>query len=220
MATDSLAGGAFNPKADYTTTGNWTFSGNVTVNGTLTDTGSTLASPVITGTVTGGATYTAPTFTTPTLGVATATSVNKVAITAPAAGATLALVDGTTVTGPAATGTLATLAGSETLTNKTIASSATVPYVAGVAAGYKAARVEMALDGSNPSSWATGLATIIAAGCTLKGSAAPGVGTCLITAVINGTSVDFYGWKPTGSGDCTLIASTGTESFYAWAIGT
>ena len=90
----------------------------------------------------------------------------------------------------------------------------------GVAAGYKVARVEMALDGSNPSSWTHGLATVIAAGCSLKGSAAPGVGTCLVTAVINGAAIDFYAWKPTGAGDCTLIASTGTESIYAWAIGT
>ena len=79
-----------------------------------------------------------PTFTTPTLGVATATSVNKVTITAPATSATLTLVNGgslitagafsTTLTSTAATnvtlpltGTLATLAGSETLTNKTLA---------------------------------------------------------------------------------------------------
>ena len=41
---------------------------------------------------------TGPTLTTPTLGVATATSVNKVAITAPATSATLTIVDGKTLT--------------------------------------------------------------------------------------------------------------------------
>ena len=41
---------------------------------------------------------TSPTLTTPTLGVATATSVNKVAITAPATGATLTIADGKTLT--------------------------------------------------------------------------------------------------------------------------
>jgi len=78
-----------------------------------------------------------PTLVTPVLGVASATSVNKVAITAPATSATLALADGstlatsgaysTTLTATASTnvtlptsGTLATLAGSETLTNKTL----------------------------------------------------------------------------------------------------
>lgn len=39
-----------------------------------------------------------PTFTTPTLGVASATSINKVAITAPATGSTLTIADGKTLT--------------------------------------------------------------------------------------------------------------------------
>lgn len=49
---------------------------------------------------------TSPTLVTPTLGVATATSVNKLTLTAPATGATLTLIDGTTVTGPSVSGTI------------------------------------------------------------------------------------------------------------------
>lgn len=41
---------------------------------------------------------TSPSFTTPTLGVATATSINKVALTTPATGATLTIADGKTLT--------------------------------------------------------------------------------------------------------------------------
>jgi hypothetical protein len=80
---------------------------------------------------------TSPTLTTPNIGVATATSVNKLAITAPATSATLTIANGatfatagaftTTLTSTAntsvtlpTTGTLATLAGTETLTGKTI----------------------------------------------------------------------------------------------------
>ena len=89
---------------------------------------------------TGLAVYsTSPTFTTPTLGVAGATSINKVTITAPTTSATLTLVTGSslvtagafavTLTSTATTGvtlpttgTLATLAGTETLSGKTLAS--------------------------------------------------------------------------------------------------
>jgi len=48
-----------------------------------------------------------PTLITPTLGVATATSINKVAFTAPATASTLVVQDGTTITLPATTGTVA-----------------------------------------------------------------------------------------------------------------
>jgi len=132
----------------------------VTTTGTQTLTGKTLTSPklnedvAVTTTATklnyltsaGGTTgttstnlvfSTSPTLVTPTLGVATATSINKVAITAPATGATLTLADGstlatsgaysvtltatgaTTLTLPTA-GTLATLAGAESLSAKTL----------------------------------------------------------------------------------------------------
>ncbi len=84
---------------------------------------------------------TSPTLTTPDIGAATATSINKVAITQPATGATLTLADNstlataggyvTTLISTAATnvilptsGTLATLDGNETLTNKTLTSPA------------------------------------------------------------------------------------------------
>lgn len=81
---------------------------------------------------------TSPTFVTPVLGVATATSLNKVTITAPTTSATLTLVTGsslitagafaltltttaaTNITFPAGTGTAVTLAATQILTGKTI----------------------------------------------------------------------------------------------------
>lgn len=82
-----------------------------------------------------------PTLATPNIGVATATSVNKLTLTQPATGATLTLVEGgslitagaypITLTATASTGvtlpttgTLATLAGAESLSNKTLVAPA------------------------------------------------------------------------------------------------
>jgi hypothetical protein len=92
--------------------------------------------------------------------------------------------------------------------------------VAGVAAGYKLARGETVLGGTNPTAVATGLATVVSFTATLKGTAAPGVGTSILTANISGATVNVYAWKVTSNSDPTLIASTGTESFYWTAIGT
>jgi hypothetical protein len=72
---------------------------------TISNTG-TLTLPTSTDTLVGRATtdtltnktLTSPTLTTPSLGVATATSINKVAITAPATSATLTIADGKTLT--------------------------------------------------------------------------------------------------------------------------
>jgi len=67
---------------------------------------------------------------------------------------------------------------------------------------------------------ATGLTTVVAFVATLKGTAAPGVGTSVLTYDISGATVNVYAWKPTSSSNPTLIASTGTESFGWIAIGT
>lgn len=107
--------------------------------------------------------------------------------------------------------------------DKTAALAAAVATpVAGVVAGYKVARsaAPVALDGGNPTSVAHGLTTCVAAFVQLVGSAAPALSTSVLTAVINGANIDVYAWKPTGAGDTTLTASTGTETFNWVAIGT
>jgi len=107
------------------------------LSGVITSVGAVTSITAQTGTGTTFVTSVSPTLTTPNIGVATATSVNKVAVTAPASSATLTLANNsslitsggfsTTLTSSATTavtlpttGTLATLAGTETLTNKTL----------------------------------------------------------------------------------------------------
>ena len=92
--------------------------------------------------------------------------------------------------------------------------------VAGVAVGYKIARGETALDGSNPTPVTTGLTTCVAFVAQLKGTSAPGDNTSVLTADISGGDANVYAWKNTSGSDPTLVASTGTESFYWIAIGT
>lgn len=114
-----------------------TVTTNSNLTGPITSTGNTTAVASQTGTGSKFVMDTAPTLVTPVLGDATATSLNKLTITAPTTSATLTLANGCTLatagafsqtlTATAATnvtlpttGTLATLAGTETLTNKTL----------------------------------------------------------------------------------------------------
>lgn len=84
-----------------------------------------LAGVISDGTGTGPLVFgTNASLTTPNIGVATATSINKLTITAPATSAVLTIPNGVTLTGPSASGTAATLANAETLTNKTLTSPA------------------------------------------------------------------------------------------------
>jgi hypothetical protein len=137
------AGGVGIAKALFVgTTSN--FAGAATFSSTITYGGITLTNAV---TGTGKMVLdNTPTLVTPILGVATATSINKLTVTAPATSATLTVADGAslvtsgayslTLTSTAATnvtlpttGTLATLAGTEALTNKTLTNPTVTNYV-------------------------------------------------------------------------------------------
>ncbi len=93
----------------------------------------------------------------------------------------------------------------------------------GVASGYRLARGGgAALDGGNPTPIATGLTTIVAAAVQLRGTAAPGDNTSVLTTDFSGSdgTLNVYAWKNTSGTDPTLVASTGTETFDWIAIGT
>lgn len=88
--------------------------------------------------------------------------------------------------------------------------------VAGATAGYKVARGEIALDGSNPTPVATGLTTIVSATATIKRTSAVSSGTAFVTVDFTGAdgALNLYAWVLAGT------ASTGTESVEWIAFGT
>lgn len=78
----------------------------------------------------------------------------------------------------------------------------------------------VALTGTNPTAVTTGLSSIDYAQVSLRGTSAPGVGTSILTFGVSGGTLNVYAWKPTSSANPTLIASTGTETFDWYAVGT
>jgi hypothetical protein len=84
-----------------------TVTTNANLTGPITSTGNATAIASQTGTGTKFVVDTSPTLVTPILGIATATSVNKVALTAPATSATLTIADGKTLTDTSGTGAVA-----------------------------------------------------------------------------------------------------------------
>lgn len=136
---------------------------------------------------------TSPTLTTPVLGVATATSVNKVAITAPATSATLTIADGKTAT----VNNSITFAGTDSTTMTFPSVSASIGYL-GIPQGSKSADYTLVLADAgthifHPSSDANSRTFTIPA----NGSVAFPVGT----------AVTFYN---ASANSCTIAITTDT----------
>lgn len=128
-----------------------TFTGHQTIEG-VTSTGATGTGKFVFDTA-------------PVVGVLTATTYNKVTITAPASAATLTLIDGTTLTGPASSGTVMTLGNTETVTGvKTFGS-------AGAVGRFKLAGTTSGTTVLDATAVASGTLTLPAATDTLMGKA-------------------------------------------------
>jgi hypothetical protein len=139
-----------------------------------------------------------PTFTTPALGVATATTINKVTLTAPATGATLTIVDGKTLT---ANNSL-TLSGTD---GNSISFPSTVN--GGGTVSYTIANGQLALATSAIASAACGTVQTITAG-----NAANVLTTDTITASFSADPTGTVGYQASTTGMLTIIAYPGSGS--------
>jgi hypothetical protein len=192
-ATDTLVGRA--------TTDTLTNKSINLANNTLTGTSTQLRTALTGTTGTGGVVFeNNPTLTTPTLGVATATSINKVAITAPATGSTITIADGKTFT---ASNTL-TFTGTDT-SSVNFSSGGTVAYVANKLSVF-AATTSAELAGVISDETGSG-ALVFASSPTLV---TPTLGAALATS-ITATSGNMTVGAASGNNSVNLVP-TGTGS--------
>lgn len=108
----------------------------------------------------------------------------------------------------------------DTVNGLTNNGAVTSNIVSGVAAGYKIARGETALDGTNPTPVTTSLTTIVSCTLTVKIATSTGVDTSMLTYGTSSGTLNMYAWKPTSSSDTTLVASTGTQTVGWICVGT
>ena len=195
-----------------------TVTTNANLTGPITSVGNATSIALQTGTGTTFVMNTSPTLVTPVLGVATATSINKITITAPATGATLTLAEGSslitsganaitfTSTGTTGltlptTGTLATLAGSETLSSKTL----TTPIL-GVATATSINKITITAP-------ATGATLTLAEGSSLITSGANAI--TFTSTGTTGVTLPTTGTLATLAGSETLSGKTLTTPKFA-----
>ena len=144
------------PTLNQNTTGNAsTVTTNANLTGVITSTGNATVIASQTGTGTKFVVDTSPTLVTPTIGAATATSLNKITITAPATGATLTIADGATLTASATASVSGTNTG-DNAANTTYSSLVSNATHTGDATGSTALTV-VAINGVVMSGLATGL---------------------------------------------------------------
>lgn len=171
--------------------------------------GTTLPAAIVGSSLTTVGTLQSPTLVTPTLGAASATTINKVTITAPATAATLTLANNSTLATSGAfsttftvtaltavtlptTGTLATIGNVETLTNKTLTGPTMTAPILGAATATSVSASGNITAGTftGPATGLTGTAASLLAGTSSAVVGETTVGGNLIT-LTNPSAISF-----------------------------
>lgn len=100
----------------------------------------------------------------------------------------------------------------------TFADTPTGTVAIGSATAYRINAVTVTLDGTNPSSVAHGLTTVVACSLTDVRSTAPGADPNWATYVVNGANIDVYAWKVTtggAAGNPDLVASGDADDVFS-----
>jgi hypothetical protein len=99
--------------------------------------------------------------------------------------------------------------------------AAWVPLSSGTATATRTAAGTVTLDGTNPSTAATGLTSIVACSITDVRSDTPGADPSQFTYTISTGSINVYAWKITAVDNGTLAASTDSNDVIGYVcVGT
>ena len=201
----------------------------------ITNTG-TLTLPNQTDTLVGRATtdvltnktLTSPVMTTPSLGVASATSINKVAITAPATGSTLTIVDGATLTASATATVSGTNTGDQTISiTGDVTASGSTGALASTVTKINGTSLAGLATGILKNTTGTGVPSIAVSGsdyapATSGSSILYGNGAGGFSNVTIGSGVDFTGGtlSATGNGGTVTSVSVTTANGVSGTVAT
>jgi hypothetical protein len=169
-----------------------TVTTNADLTGVITSTGNATVIASQTGTGSKFVVDTSPTLVTPDIGAATATSLNKITVTAPATGATLTIADGATLTASATASVSGTNSGDSAINSlySSLISDKTVVLTAGSGIGVTGTYPSFTITGTNGTVQSVSVVSVNGfAGTVATSTSTPAITiSCAISGILKGNS--------------------------------